>query len=89
MIVRTEVLSGMRAHEKRGTRLLFDTIQWHDVDLAIAEEAGALGRRWRRSHSGIDVADYLIAATATMLGCSVLTRNVKHFPMFGHLEPLY
>jgi predicted nucleic acid-binding protein len=89
VVVRAEVLAGMRSREEAGTRMLLDTLRWHDVDLAISEEAGILGRRWSRSHSGIDISDYLIAATASMLGCSVLTRNVKHFPMFPDLQPPY
>jgi hypothetical protein len=44
-------------------------------------------RRHRRAHSGIDDADYLIAATALLLEADLLTTNVRHFPMLPGLQP--
>jgi predicted nucleic acid-binding protein len=44
---------------------------------------------YRQSHSGIDDADYLIAATALEFDLPLLTRNVRHFPMLPGLEPAY
>ena len=40
------MLAGMRPSEEEPTRLLMSTLHWHPVDADIAEEAGALGRRW-------------------------------------------
>ncbi|MHB1172087.1 MAG: PIN domain-containing protein [Lacisediminihabitans sp.] len=45
-------------------RSLLSTLVWHPVDAEVAEEAGALGRRWLPSHHTIDGADLAIAATA-------------------------
>lgn len=88
-IVRAEVLTGMRSEDEERTRALLDGLHWHPVDEAVAEVAGALGRRWHPSHSGIDIADLLIAATARLLGLPLLTRNTRHFPMFEGLQPPY
>ncbi len=44
-------------------------------------------REYRRSHSGIGIADYLIAATAEQSGAALVTLNVRHFPMFPGLQP--
>ncbi len=33
--------------------------------------------------------DYLIAAAAESIGASLVTLNVRHFPMFPDLEPPY
>ncbi|MGH8933048.1 MAG: PIN domain-containing protein, partial [Egibacteraceae bacterium] len=46
VVVRAEVLTGMRANEEPRTRGLLSSIEWHPVDDLIAEEAGRLGRRW-------------------------------------------
>jgi predicted nucleic acid-binding protein len=54
---------------------------------AVARRAGRQLRQFRRSHPGIDLADYLIAATAEEEGASLVTLNVKHFPMFSGLRP--
>lgn len=53
---------------------------------AVARTAGLHLRAFRRSHPGIDLADYLIAATAEEEGARLATLNVKHFPMFEGLE---
>lgn len=88
-VTRLEVLAGMRAPEEVQTRLLFNAVTWHPVDEHIAEIAGALGRRWLPGNRGIDAADLAIAATAQSLHASLLTRNVKHFPMFTGLTAPY
>lgn len=88
-ITRLEVLAGMRSNEERVTRLLLSTLIWHPVDTETAEEAGQLGRQWLPSHHTIDGADLAIAATATRHGLRLLTRNVKHFPMFPDLTCPY
>jgi len=51
--------------------------------------AADLLRRYHRSHSGIDVVDYLLAAAATHVGGALATSNVRHFPMFPGLERPY
>ncbi|WP_166980786.1 type II toxin-antitoxin system VapC family toxin [Paramicrobacterium fandaimingii] len=88
-VTRLEVLAGMRAPEEVQTRMLFSAVVWHPVDEHIAEIAGILGRRWLPRNRGIDSADLIIAATAQSLHVSLLTRNVKHFPMFDGLTAPY
>lgn len=89
VVVRAEILAGMRPHEEQPTRELLDAFEWHQVNEDTAEEAGRLGRRWLPNHRGIDTADLLIAATARILDRTVLTRNVRHFPMFPDLSSPY
>lgn len=88
-ITRLEILARMRTPEEDGTRSLLSTLVWHPVDAEVAEEAGSLGRRWLPSHHAIDSADLAIAATAIRTGSRLLTRNVRHFPMFTDLHAPY
>lgn len=88
-VSRIEVLQGLRSEERKAADRLFGLIRWVPVDAAVARRAGELGRRWRRSHPGIGVADLAIAATAEHLGVELATRNVKHFPMFKGLQAPY
>jgi len=88
-MTRLELLAGMRPTEEEGTRSLLSVLIWHPVDDDVAQEAGALGRRWLPSHRNIDGADLAIAATAIRTGSRLLTRNVRHFPMFKDLSAPY
>lgn len=88
-ITRLEVLAGMPSAEEDATRSLLSTLRWHPVDADVAEDAGSLGRRWLASHPSIDGADLAIAATVIRTGSHLLTRNVRHFPMFPGLQAPY
>lgn len=88
-VTRLEVLAGVRAAEEARTRALLERLVWHPLDAEVAERAGALARRWRKSHQGIDAADLAIAATAMVHGLRPVTLNVKHFPMFAGLTAPY
>jgi predicted nucleic acid-binding protein len=88
-ITRLEVLAGMRPSEEAATRRLLSILIWHPVDAEIAETAGALGRQWLPSHSGVDSADLAIAATTMTIDGRLLTRNIRHFPMLSDLTAPY
>jgi len=82
-----EVAGGIRVEERRpATRLLASLRIW-PVDERIAWGAAELMRAHRRSHSGIGLGDYLVAATALAEGLELATLNVRHFPMFVGLRP--
>jgi predicted nucleic acid-binding protein len=88
-ISRIEVIQGLRSAERQAANRLFALIAWVPVSEAVARRAGELGRRWRRSHPGIGVADLAIAATTEHADATLATRNLKHFPMFEGLRPPY
>lgn len=79
----------MRSGERRDVSALFGTLTLIPVSDAIARRAGEHLRRFRRSHSGIDLVDYLIGATAELHSADLATLNIKHFPMFKGLRPPY
>ena len=86
-VTRTEVLTGMLPSQVDATYSLFGILRWMDVTTTVADLAGNIARRFRRSHNGIDTADYVIAAVTIELGAQLVTLNVRHFPMFPGLEP--
>jgi predicted nucleic acid-binding protein len=88
-LTRVEVLAGMLPHEEPPIRRLFAQLEWVDVDEEVAERAGELARAYMRSHRGIDVVDYVVAATAQLRGARLWTLNRKHFPMFDSLPDPY
>jgi predicted nucleic acid-binding protein len=88
-VVRFELLAGVREREVEALEQFFSALSWIPVGEEVARAAGSLAQAHRRSHSGIDDADYLIAATALLLEAELLTTNVRHFPMLSGLEPAY
>lgn len=81
----TEVAGGMRAPERREVMRLLGSMQRFEVSEQVAWRAAQLMHEYRRSHSGIGLGDYLIAATALTDGLELATLNVRHFPMFPGL----
>jgi predicted nucleic acid-binding protein len=88
-LIRFELLAGVRPREIEALEQFFTSVVWLAVDEDIARTAGSLARKHRKAHSGIDDADYLIAATAIVLDAELLTTNVRHFPMFKELRAPY
>lgn len=82
----TEITGGMRSAERSSVWHLLDSMQVEPVSEIVSRDAGDLMRKYRRSHGGIGLADYLIAATARSRGLEFATLNVKHFPMFARLR---
>lgn len=82
-----EVTGGMRESEERAVTALLGVLPTVPVTDPVARRAGALRRAFDRSHSGIALGDYLIAATALEHGFQLATLNTRHFPMFPGLEP--
>ncbi len=89
MLTKTELLTDSRQSETEGITALFASVAWIAVDDSIAERAGSLAATHLRAHPGIEVVDFVIAATAQEIGAELWTRNVRHFPMFPGLQPPY
>ena len=81
----TEVAGGMRSPELREVMRLLGSMQRFEVTEQVAWRAATLMNEYRRSHSGIGLGDYLIAATALTEGLELATLNIRHYPMFPEL----
>lgn len=88
-VVRFELLVGAHKEEMGVLEDFSAALSWISVTEEVVRTAAALARRHRRSNSGIDDADYLIAATALLLDAELLTTNVRHFPMIPELKAPY
>lgn len=89
VLTRAEILAGMRSHERRDTDELLGSVTWEPVSQTLADRAGELARTYLRSHRGISLVDYVVAATALHHAAPLWTANVRHFPMFPDLRPPY
>lgn len=89
VLARVEIEGGMHSAERAQVASLFGVIRLLPVSDAIASRAAEHLRRYRRSHSGIDLVDYVVAATAELHDATLATLNVRHFPMFKGLRPAW
>ena len=89
VLTRTEVLRGLPDRQANAWNALASIMTWLPVDTHVADRAGELAARYRRGHATVDLADYLIAATAERAAADLWTRNVRHFPVFPDLRPPY
>lgn len=76
----TELWAGMRQGEESATGALLSALRKILLSEEIALAAGNMLRTYRRSH-GTELGDALIATTAVEIGATLITRNVKHYPM--------
>lgn len=83
-----ELYTGMRPDEIERTELLLGEFTILPLGRDEARHSGELMQRYGKSH-GLDSHDAMIAATAKSVGAKLITRNLKHFPMFSYLERPY
>jgi predicted nucleic acid-binding protein len=85
----TELYAGLRnENEMNELDSFLGLFQIISIDAEIAKNAGLLKREYLKSHN-LGIADCLIAASAIVSNAKLKTLNVKHFPMFKHLEAAY
>jgi predicted nucleic acid-binding protein len=80
-ISRTEIIEGMREHEREATMRLLDSLPAYPLDVATADMAGEYIRRYRAQGITLDKPDAIIGATAVLHDLMLVTYNQKHFPM--------
>lgn len=83
VIVRAEVIQGMRDSERDDTMAFLDACETLLVDQAVADRAGEIVRSHRAQGVTLGLPDALIGATALEAGIPLFTCNPRHFPMSG------
>lgn len=75
-----EIRHGVRESERDTVERLFSGTTCVPIDEEIGKRAGDYLRAFHASH-GVELADALIAASASVHQLQLWTRNRKHFPM--------
>ena len=84
-----EVYAGMRPKEEAGTVAFLRTLDYYPINFAVSQLAGELKRDFGKKGTTLSLADTLIAAVALNHQLSLITDNIKDFPMAGlSLYPL-
>jgi tRNA(fMet)-specific endonuclease VapC len=77
----TEVYAGLRANEETKTERLLRSLHFYEVTWEIARQAGNLQNHWRQQGRTLALPDVTIAAVALAHKLTLLTGNLKDFPM--------
>jgi len=76
-----ELYAGLSEEERARANSLIDAMDYLDVSLEIAKEAGRYRYEFARRGTNLSTADTLIAATAIAQGATLITANTRDFPM--------
>jgi predicted nucleic acid-binding protein len=77
----SEVYVGLRSHEEQATEAFLRSLEYYEVTWEIARLAGILKRDYAKKGTTLALADVTIAAVAIVHELTLITDNVKHFPM--------
>jgi predicted nucleic acid-binding protein len=77
----TEVYAGMRQPEEKATTTFMQSLMFLPVTAEIAERAGYLKALYAKRGKILSFQDATIAAISIAYGCTLVTRNIKDFPM--------
>lgn len=77
----TEVHAGVRPKEEEATEAFLASLQYYPISLPAARLAGELKREHRRKGITLNLGDVIIAAVAIHNQLTLLTDNLKDFPM--------
>jgi predicted nucleic acid-binding protein len=77
----TEVCAGLRPHEEARTMELLESLQYFPIVWPVARMAGLLKRDYARQGITLATTDATIAAVALHHQLTLVTDNLKHYPM--------
>lgn len=77
----TEVYAGLRPKEERATEEFLHSLEYCHITWPVARLAGLLKRDHARKEVAITVSDATIAAVAIAHQLTLMTDNIKDFPM--------
>jgi predicted nucleic acid-binding protein len=78
-----EVYAGMHPGEEAATEALLSALDCYELTGTAGRLAGSLKYKWGRKGRTLTLADTIIAAIALEHGCTLMTDNLKDFPIPG------
>ena len=77
----TEIYAGMRPKEEVQTTRFLTSLDYYPITFPVARLAGELKRGFGKKGITLSVTDSVIAAVAIQYRLSLITDNIKDFPM--------
>ena len=82
-VVVTEFFAGLRVSERAEWATFFSMLEYWYVDTRTAIRAGIYRHAFARQGVAISTPDAIVAAVAAEVGATIVTSNVRHYPMAG------
>ena len=76
-----EVFSGVRPEDVARVEEFFDALAYYPIPYETACLAGQYRQDYQKKGIALSISDTLIAAVAVKNSLTLVTRNVRHFPM--------
>jgi predicted nucleic acid-binding protein len=76
-----EVYAGTRENERQFTKKFLDSLEYYEVTRNMAEQAGEYKRQYAEKGITLALSDVIIAAIAISNNLTLVTDNLKHYPM--------
>ena len=80
-IVVSEIFSGVRPVELPKIEEFFEAMNYCPIDYRTARRAGLYRRDYQSKGITLSISDTLVAAAAIEHSLTLVTKNVRHFPM--------
>jgi predicted nucleic acid-binding protein len=80
-VIVTEFFAGLRPEQRPRWAMFVERLEFWDVTPQIAMQAGIYRFTFARRGTTLATTDAIIAATAVSVGATLVTGNVKDFPM--------
>jgi predicted nucleic acid-binding protein len=80
-IVVSEIFSGVRPAELPKVEEFLEAMGYIQIDYQTAKRAGLYKRDFQKKGINLSISDTLIAAAAVDHSLTLVTKNVRHFPM--------
>ena len=77
----SEVYAGMRPKEEAKTEALLQSLDYYAINWEVAKRAGLLKRDYSKKGQTLSLTDTIIAAVALEYNLTLITDNVRHYPM--------
>jgi len=77
----SEVYTGMRPKEESRIEALLQSLEYYDINWDVAKLAGLFKREYSKKGQTLSLSDTTIAAVALEYNLTLITDNVKHYPM--------
>lgn len=77
----SEVYAGMRPKEEAKTESLLQSLEYYEINWDVAKQAGLLKRDYSKKGMTLSLSDTTIAAVALEYNLTLITDNMKHYPM--------